>query len=50
VAAFLVWALAVPLDLLLVSEAVVILASIVAGVFAVRAVAEAIWRSRILTR
>jgi hypothetical protein len=50
VAVFLVWALQVPVGVLLVSELVVIAASIGAGVFAVRAVAEAVWRSRILTR
>jgi hypothetical protein len=50
VAVFLVLVLEVPVGMLLVSELVVIAASIIAGVFAVRAVAEAVWRSRILSR
>jgi hypothetical protein len=50
VAAFLMFTLQVPVQVLLVSIPVVIAASLIAGVFAVRAIAEAIWRSRILTR
>ncbi|HEX9115720.1 MAG TPA: hypothetical protein VGA61_06595, partial [Anaerolineae bacterium] len=50
VAAFLVLAMQVPVSVLVVSEIVVIAISIVAGVFAIKAVAEAVWRSRLLSR
>jgi len=50
VAVFLVVALQVPVEAVLISVFVVVTISIIAGVFAVRAVAEAVWRSRVLER